>query len=269
MVRIRVLGVVVLILAGAFDVGPASAQEEAASVQAQEEPEARDGEQEALARQVFEAGRAYFGRAEYERAAESFQEAYRLSGRAVLLVNVARAFEALGRDAEAIELLVRAIEEDEEVRPVAEPRLTRLRAQVESDEEADAAAPPEQPGVEGARVAEVDEGLGALFWIGVVTAGVGAALLAVSIGTGIASNDIHGELEQSCPERICSPDRQDEIDRGHSLAVASTVTLALGGATAAAGLVLILLETLSGESPSVVEVTGGPGELGLGLRAGF
>jgi hypothetical protein len=199
---------------------------------------------------------------------EAFREAYRLSGRAVLLVNVARALEALGRDEEAIATLEQALAEDESLESLAAPRLNRLRAQAQRRGRASDEPPPSEPDT---RPAESSEG--AVFWAGVVTSSVGAALLAVSIGTGVASNDIYGDLQQSCPGGVCAPERQADIDRGQSLAIASTATLAIGGAAAAAGVVMMLLDLASSEtaveSGPGVEVTGGPGAAGVGLRARF
>lgn len=273
-IRLLAVSAAALTLISPLAVSAQDAEEAQATEQAQQPPEPPEddsAEREALARQVFETGRTYFGRAEYERAAEAFREAYRLSGRAELLVNIARSLEALGRNEEAIEALEQAIEEDEALRSLAEPRLNRLRAQLRQSQgaaEADA---------EGGRD-ETDErpaaaGPGALFWGGVASAGAGVVLVAVSIGAGVASNDIYGDLEQSCPGRVCSPDRQDDIHRGHSLAVASTTTLVIGGAAAAAGVIMMLLDpgiaAQSEEPASAVEVTAGPGAVGVGLRARF
>src|SRR5690606_34723814 len=113
--------------------------------------QARDDE---MARTLFETGRAYFERAKYDEAAESFGEAYRLSGRAPLLVNQARALEAGGRFAEAIEVLETFLEvesEDITAREGVNTVLKRLRAtqaredaeEPEDVVEAEAEAPPE------------------------------------------------------------------------------------------------------------------------------
>lgn len=57
------------------------------------------------ARVHFETATALFESGEYERAAEEFREAYRLSNRPQLLFNISLAYERLGKLQQAIELL--------------------------------------------------------------------------------------------------------------------------------------------------------------------
>jgi len=61
-----------------------------------------------MARNHFEAGRTYFERARYEDAHREFAEAYRLSQRPTLLLNMSRAREAAGDPAGAAECRHRA-----------------------------------------------------------------------------------------------------------------------------------------------------------------
>ncbi|MGE0791724.1 MAG: tetratricopeptide repeat protein [Sandaracinaceae bacterium] len=264
----RVLRALPLLLIASLALAPrARAQQDDGEAQPSGEDE------EDLARRVFDTGRSYFERAEYERAIEAFREAYRLSGRVEMLLNIARAYEALSREAEAIAALEEAIAADPEIEATAGPRIERLRRQMEHREatgdgstgeadletdDADAAPPP-----------PADDGPSGMFWAGAVTAGVGAALLIVAIGTGVASNDIYTDLEQTCAGGVCPRERQDDIDRGQSLAVASTVTLVIGGVAAGAGIVLMLVDALSGggSEDEAVSLAPGPGEVGLALRA--
>lgn len=95
---------------------------------------AQESDVDEKARSHFEVGRGYFERARYADAHDEFEEAYRLSGRPALLINMSRALEA-GRDvAGAIAPLERWLE----LSPATDParndvsaRITRLRAEAE------------------------------------------------------------------------------------------------------------------------------------------
>ncbi|MEM9194287.1 MAG: hypothetical protein AAGF12_34240 [Myxococcota bacterium] len=245
---------------------------------AQEEEEEVDGEDEELARQLFITGRSFFERAQYARAAEAFEEAYRLSGRAGLLVNLARAQEALGEEAEAVATLERALVDlpaEDDLRATIEPRLNRLRAQVAHEianaEPADEPVTVPEPPTEVESTPPRSERNDLLWWSGIGAVSVGVIALAASIGTGVASNSVHSDLEDDCPDRVCRPENADDIDRGESLAVASTVLLGVGLVASAAGVVMMIL-SLGGEEEAesnAVHVTGGPGTVGAGVAARF
>lgn len=234
---------------------------------------------EDLARQLFETGRAYFDRAEFDKAAEAFGEAYARSGRPALLVNQARALEALGRYDEAVALLEKASAElpaDSDIRPSLETRLRRLRAQAErahaegeapAGEAAPEPAPALTPSPAEPTDAESGEGRGALFWSGAGAVGLGGASLVVALATGLRSHAIAGDLEAACPGDVCAPEYASDIEKSDRLAVASTVTLAVGVAASATGVLLMLL-TRDREDDRV-ELTGGPGQAGAGLRVRF
>jgi len=226
-----------------------------------------------MARHFFETGRTYFSRAQYSEAAEAFAEAYRLSGRAALLLNQARALEAAGDLSGAIASLERAeaeLDHDSELYPTIAPKLERLRAQQaqqaleapdeptdETDDPRDevVAPPPEE-------VAE-DGGPGTLFWVGIGTASLGGALLVASLATGIAAHGIYGDLEESCPGDVCPPDRAGDIDRGNALSTASTALLFIGVAAAAVGVTLMILDGGSEEedSSATARLRIGPGSV--------
>jgi tetratricopeptide (TPR) repeat protein len=227
-----------------------------------------------LARHFFETGRTYFSRAQYEEAAEAFAEAYRLSGRAALLVNQARALEASGDLPGAIVALERATEEldpDDDVYPTIAPRLERLRAQ-QAQAEAQAAEGSAEEGTgEGAEVTvapvqppeepAADSGPGTLFWVGLGTASLGGVLLVTSLATGLAAHGVYGDLEDACPGDVCPPDRAGDIDRGNALSAVSTALLFIGVAAAAVGVTLILLDGGSDEEEPAVALRVGPGSL--------
>jgi len=210
-----------------------------------------------LARHFFETGRTYFDRAQYGEAAEAFAEAYRLSGRPALLVNQARALESHGDIPGAIAALEQAereLEQDSELYPSIAPRLQRLRAQAtqEGQDAAEQAAEAERAAAAAAASEEANNpppadedstgGPGTLFWVGVGTAGVGAAALIASLATGIAAHGVYGDLEAACPGDVCPPEYAGDIDRGSALSTASTALLFIGAIAAGAGVTLMLLD---------------------------
>lgn len=238
---------------------------------------------EQLARQFFETGRAYFERAEFERAAEAFAEAYALSPRPPLLINQARALEALGRYAEAVALLEQCLHElspESDMRPSVESRLARLRAQQERAEREEAAraaaaaaavAEGEMSAAPAASEPTAEAGRGAMWWSGLGSVSAGGALLVVALGTGLASANINDDLDANCPDGACPPEYADDIEKGERLAMTSTVTLSVGAAASVAGLLLMLLPRNDEAAPDSrgVEVTSGPGQIGAGMRLHF
>ncbi|MFW6023773.1 MAG: tetratricopeptide repeat protein [Myxococcota bacterium] len=266
----------------------------AASAEGQDGGSAEGRRDDEMARTLFETGRAYFERAQYDEAAAAFAKAYRLSGRHRLLVNQARALDSSGRVEEAIEALERFLEaapEDEPVRGTVQPMLRRLRAAAarraeggdgdaptrEPADEEGASEPPQPDGREaGAPGGEsaaggAQVGRTATWWAGIGALSLAGAAAVVAVGTGVASHRTHGSLEEDCPTDVCPPELEGDIRRGRKLGVASTVLTFVGVGAAATGALLLMLGRHGGEEApeSKVQATGGPGQVGAGLRVTF
>jgi hypothetical protein len=114
--------------------------------------------------------------------------------------------------------------------------------------------------------ADDDGGLGTTGAIGVVLATAGGATLVASLVTGLRSNAIYHDLADRCGPsgRSCPVGSESDIDSGLSLARASTVLMAIGGAAALAGIILIVIEAADGGD---VELSLGP--TGGSARIGF
>lgn len=114
-----------------------------------------------------------------------------------------------------------------------------------------------------------------LFVPAAVLIGGGSAALLASLFTGLGADSMYNSLERDCPNDICTPDRQDRIDSGKSLAVVSTVLTGVGVVAAGIGTVLMIVAaTRDGEKPPElgnfqVSLTGGPTPLGIGATARF
>lgn len=110
---------------------------------AQQGSAAASDDDDARARQRFEDGRRAFDEARYDAAFRAFEEAYRLSKRPALLVNMSRALEAQGKSREAADALVlwlAVAPPDAPERELVEARRARLDAQAVQDERQRAAS---------------------------------------------------------------------------------------------------------------------------------
>ncbi len=199
MVRYILFGVVVLALAWP---AAAQAQEEAAAAEGQataadEEQAAEDDDR---ARLHFEAGTSYFEQARYQDAVDEWAEAYRLSQRPLLLLNLANAHERLAQYEEAAtsleQFLATGGEEAETNRSSLETRIGNLRRMAEerAAEAAAAQAAAQPTDTPPEPVVEEEEGRAwyATWWfwtiVGVVVAGT-AVGIAVPLATADPEHD--------------------------------------------------------------------------------
>jgi tetratricopeptide (TPR) repeat protein len=222
------------------------------------------------ARTHFHSGQGYFTRGEYEDAAREFEAAYRLSGRAVLLLNIANAHERTGNyddAANAITEYIETLDPADEGRVALIHRRDKLLERAERERERIIGSePPEEPSSESSK------GLGALGYIGIGSLGVGV-LSVVAGGIIQAKNkSIHADLLEMCePTRECHIEGvQSKIDRGNRLNRAGSAMFITGGLLAAAGAALLTVGLIKDSNSDDglsfrPHIVGGPGDLGLGL----
>jgi tetratricopeptide (TPR) repeat protein len=203
----------------------------------------------------FEAGVSYYEQERFDEAAREFREAFQLSGRPEMLINIARALEHAGQIHQAVLSLELLLERYPKTsyRAEAETELARLRPlDVQGSE---AAAPPSEPAAvqpvaapapaepapaEPSLQPAADEREAPRFWPPrLPTLIVGTSALAVgiaSLGVGLRAHGLYGDLEGRCDGGVCAPAQRDDRDRGQRLARTSTglsfAALALGSATA-------------------------------------
>lgn len=269
--RYRLFAILALVLA---TTGTASAQADQASAP----PSTRDDE---LARNHFESGRAYFSRAQYADAAREFQEAYRLSHRLPMLLNLSRALEEADRDDEAIAALDEWLQRspaDDPSRDEVSERRSRLTLELEArraEAEAAEARAAQARAARTATTAETEHPEGGrrstLRVLGFAGLGLGGASLVTSLATGLRAHSIHGDLEGRCDASgACPADAASDIDRGRALARTSTATTFIGAGAVAAGLVMMLVGGDDEDAPRVTYTPYvGPGYAGAGLRLSF
>jgi hypothetical protein len=93
-----------------------------------------------------------------------------------------------------------------------------------------------------------------------VAGGVGVAGLAVFGIFGAMSNSKFSDLEDSCPDGHCTPDRQGDIDDGKQFQTIANIGLIVGVVGVGAGVTLFILSGSQEETP-----TAATAQLGLGV----
>ncbi|MEN0063878.1 MAG: tetratricopeptide repeat protein [Myxococcota bacterium] len=186
-------------------------------------------EVEAQARQLYIEGDAHYAAGRYEEAAQHFQQAYNLSGRPVLLYNLANVYERMSDYVSAADCLRRYLDSSE-VHDVVSVRERLRRLELTISTARPETGPPETfpPASEPVRSPP---------WPGVVlgAATAGAAVSAVTFG--LLTNDARLEAATLCgasPEGVtlCRADAVAPLERERNLSLATDISI---GATAALG----------------------------------
>lgn len=105
----------------------------------------------------------------------------------------------------------------------------------------DAALPTDEGGDEAG---EDEAGVHPLVWVGFGTAAVG---LTVGVITGGVAASKSSELDDECPNKVCPPERESDLDALNAVAHTSTVFLVLGGIGAAVGVVSLVVLSADGD----------------------
>ncbi|MCA9601343.1 MAG: tetratricopeptide repeat protein [Myxococcales bacterium] len=244
---------------------------------------ARDPEHDALAKQHYELGTKHYTAYRYEQALTEFLEAYQLSDRPALLLNISLCYEKLGDFAHAKEYLGRYLDvadlttekrtELEEKRDRLAERLELVGQQgrvVNVGPEVNKTQPGETQTQPATATSETqpteshDESSSRLWtWIvggtAVAALGTGAVLL-------ILAGSEYSDLEKKCGAVGCT-DAQVDASSGPGMQTAGGVMLAVGGALAVTSVILYFLEGDSGEeSPPSTQVGIGPTGISLSGR---
>jgi len=105
-------------------------------------------------------------------------------------------------------------------------------------------------------------------WVGV---GVGGAALLGGAITGGMALSVASDIKAKCPDGNCPDDKKGDVDKMDTLAATSTALLVVGGAVAATGAVLLILDATSESkgSTEAASVQLAPLGAGLGLSGRF
>jgi tetratricopeptide (TPR) repeat protein len=175
----------------------------------------RSAPTDARALELFEQSAKAYREGHFQEAVDKLLEARRFKAEPVLLYNLGRAYEALGKPADAADAYAKYLEEEPEAsdRKAIEGRVATLRGQ--ANELAAARREPE-------------DSFAGVPWIVI---GVGAASLATGAVLGILANGKHDDAVAD-PVQRSAVEKQDSAE---GLARAATVTLIAGAVIAAMG----------------------------------
>ncbi len=247
------------------------------------------------ARALFDAGTVAFQQGRFDRALGHFVRAYELSGRPLMLFNIANTHDRLGNSQEALDYFRRYLAEvpDAENASFVRGRVEVLQSRTDSSEPAANGVPDETQGAEdgtdptgepspagggaGVGVGPVSTGAGgggddpglatdtgSDSTLGIVLTAVGGGLVAASVGTLVWWLDRDGAIQQ-CNETSCTngPDLEAERD----MAMATTITLAVLG-LAGVGIGVALVATAEDETGGVA-LRCSPGLAGVACAGQF
>jgi tetratricopeptide (TPR) repeat protein len=199
----------------------------------------------------YAAGSAYYEQANYSDALREFSEAFRLSNRTDLLYNIAVCQERIGRVDDAIGSLKRYLVE----KPNA-PDRNLIEGRIASLEQQRRPAPIEPPPTPVvpppvvAPVTPVQPQRPHHWWVpGTAVSSVGAALLVVALGTGLASNAVYDDLTNKCPSGVCPSSLKSEANRGSAEAITTDVMIGVGAATLATGVIVLIVQSRRPAAP--------------------
>ena len=224
---------------------------------------AQTEEEIAEARLSFERGESLFGEENYALALEAFEHSYSLlegfPRQHLVLFNVARCQEELGRLADAVETFERYLAEggaDQGNADETRRRITELGRRLEMAGDGGAAGS-DTSGDDGMLIA------------GIVLEAVGGAAGIASLATGLVAHDIYQDLESRCvPVDACPTGSNADISTGSALAWSSTILLPVSIAALGAGTVLLIL-AMTGDSNETAELEVVPLPGGASVRGRF
>jgi hypothetical protein len=210
---------------------------------------AHANENEAKAKQHYEAGERFYTHSDYGDALIEFEDAYKLSKKPALLFDIGRCQEALGHLSEAVDAFEHYLVEEpfQQDRPNIEEHIANLRVRMEPSAPNKPTAvvePPLAPQVVKWSPPNAPPPRRRI-WTWAV-GGVGAGLLVAGMGTGIGGYVVDQNLHAQCPGGICNlqivPDARSQADMSRSLGLASEVLLPLGAVTVGVSVVLFFVE---------------------------
>jgi hypothetical protein len=190
------------------------------------------------ARDLYVQGDRYYAEGRYELAVQAFAESYQLSGRPLLLFNLANALERIGRYTEALDALRR-------YQPSAPPHeQMALRTRIATLEQRAAQAPPP--------VTTASSGDSSLMVTGFVVGGAGVALTVVGIAMGVLALDARALAQSGCVASeagtVCDGSVRGALEEDATFALVADLGVGVGAAALAAGVVLVIIGATSGPS---------------------
>lgn len=213
---------------------------------------ADDAAEKKHALELFERSEQAYKDGRFQESVDLLLESRRNYHAPVLLYDLGRAYEALGKPAEAADAYEGYLREDDKApdRKAIEGRIATLRAQA-----AELAKPKEQPKPPPVVVVKVTEKEKPSPVVPLAIAGVGLGVLVTGVVLGFAAKSAHTDANN---EPVQTKARDDQ-DRAKSLATAATVLDIAGGVLAAVGIGWTTYVFVSSSSSSTGVVAGAHG----------
>jgi len=207
-------------------------------------PALADAQASEEARAVYAEGERQYEAGNHQLALEAFERVRGLmadnpSGRVLVGYNIAKCYDRLGRDAEALreyEQFLADAPSDAPYRTETLDRVRELRGRV--------AASGSSTG------APTSSGGSALLPTGIAVASVGAAVMLAAIPTGVLALDREAQLEASCEGGRCPQSAQAVLDDAYLLGTLTDVFWIAGLSVAAVGAALAVVGVMSESSSS-------------------
>lgn len=222
----------------------------------------------------------------YESAAKLFTELHERTKDPNYLYNISVCYDRMGELQKALDALdayaAQAPDHDEDAvaskRRGLEIRLeTESREDTEDEESAEQDSAPEPVPAAAASTTD-DEPIGRskpLDIAGGVALGLGVTSVAIGIGLGVVSNDKKSQVESGCVQGdaglICPDDQRANSDDAKSFALGADIAIIAGGALAATGIALLVVNTVRAKKSRNVAVAPalGPRMTGLAVAGHF
>ncbi len=222
--------------------------------------------------ELFEQSARAYREGRFQDAIDLLVEARRVKPEPVLLYNLGRAYEAMGRQTEAADAYAGYLAEDPRAadRRAIEGRITTLRSQAEQLDRAknppsppeERRLPPELPPPEPQPQPQPSE-IPIVVPIVIIAAGV------AGLGAGVVLGLVAGSKHDAAVTEPTQVAAQDKQDRAESFATGSTVAFIAGGVVTAAGLAWLGIRILSSSSTTTARVSVMAGPCALLVRGTF
>ena len=235
----------------------ARAQDEEAA-EATSEAAAPDPRSQAL--RLFEESDGAYKRGEFAHAAVLLEKAHALHPEPVLLYNLGRAYEGLGKNEKAIEAYSRYLRAAPQAqdRGALEQRIRTLRRQLEERKALEEKrAKPREPSPPVADKEESSSGFpGPLPW---VVAGVGVAGIGAGLYLGLRAQSVRDDAQAQPVQSQAA----DEYSRAETLASTANVFLIAGGVLAAGGVTWLIIDKSRTKKTGSLSLSIGPASVAL------
>ncbi len=215
------------------------------------------------------AGETAFEKGEWGVARASFEKAYNLHPRPLLLFNIASTYRREGNREEALRYYEKYLEvapANADYRGVAKEAVVNLEEQIRASKESEGPTPvaPVKPRSRGGKIQR---------YAGIGVGVVGIGLLGFGVYRGSQARDLNNFFEELDPGTEWTTELQDDFDRGESLETQAIIFSVAGGIALVAGGVLVITgifaESDGDERQLSVIPVAGPDSAGFALGGRF